>query len=276
MAAPRHLVIMTEVSPSSFDGTCVGTVYLVGAGPGDPELLTLRAARLIGSASLIVHDGLVDDAILALAPDSAQLVSVAKSRSRHTMQQDAINALLVREAMAGRDVVRLKGGDPFIFGRGGEEMEACREAGVPVEVVPGISAAIGCAAEAGLPLTHRGLSSAVTFVAGQCKGLTDQNWAGLAGKDRTLVIYMGVATAVDIADKLIADGLTPAISVAILEKGTRRDSRTLVTTLAGLGETVSREKVQSPALIIVGEVARHAEAQALWSLATHHQMENSA
>jgi uroporphyrin-III C-methyltransferase len=128
-----------------------GTVYLVGAGPGDPDLLTLRAARLIGAAELIVHDGLVDEAILALAPAGAELISVAKSRARHTLPQDEINALLVREALSGRDVVRLKGGDPFIFGRGGEEMDACTAAGVPVEVVPGISAAIGCAAEAHLP-----------------------------------------------------------------------------------------------------------------------------
>jgi len=236
-----------------------GTVHLVGAGPGDPELLTLRAARLLGEAGLVVHDGLVAPEILALARPDAELISVAKVRSRHSMPQDQINALLVREALAGRDVVRLKGGDPFIFGRGGEEAEACRAAGVPVEVVPGISAAVGCAAEAGLPLTHRGLSSAVTFVAGQCKGLTDQNWAGLAGHDRTLVIYMGVATAADIAEKLMADGITPAMPVAVLEKGTRADSRTLTSCLADLGRLVAEERVQSPALIVVGDVVRQIE-----------------
>jgi len=245
---------MADVLPSSPSGAHAGTVWLVGAGPGDPELLTLRAARLIGTARLIVHDGLVSPEILALAPANAKLVSVAKARSRHSMPQEDINALLVREALSGRDVVRLKGGDPFIFGRGGEEAEACRAAGVPVEVVPGISAAVGCAAEAGLPLTHRGLSSAVTFVAGQCKGLTDQNWAGLAGHDRTLVIYMGVATAADIADKLIADGITPAMPVAVLEKGTRPGSRTFVGNLAGLGHLVSANGVKSPALIVVGDV----------------------
>lgn len=266
---------MAKAAPISFRGTHIGTVHLVGAGPGDPELLTLRAARLIGSADLIIHDGLVDEAILALAPADAELISVAKSRSRHTLPQDAINALLVDQALAGRDVVRLKGGDPFIFGRGGEEMDACRVAGVPVEIVPGISAAIGCAAEAGLPLTHRGLSSAVTFVAGQCKGLTDQNWAGLAGQDRTLVIYMGVATAGDIADKLIADGITPDMPVAVLEKGTRKDSRVLPTILSDLGGMVTRESVQSPALIVVGEVARHSELNMLRSLAAR-AMENAA
>ncbi len=259
------------INASSFPKTgSVGTVHLVGAGPGDPELLTLRAARLLATAGLVVHDGLVADEILSMISPSAELVSVAKQRSRHSMPQDQINALLVREALKGRDVVRLKGGDPFIFGRGGEEQEACRDAGVPVEVVPGISAAVGCAAEAGLPLTHRGLSSAVTFVAGQCKGLTDQNWAGLAGHDRTLVIYMGVATAADIAEKLMADGITPAMPVAVLEKGTRADSRALVSNLADLGRLVAEERVQSPALIVVGDVVRQIEPEGLKALCAAH------
>ncbi|MDX3900120.1 MAG: uroporphyrinogen-III C-methyltransferase [Sphingobium sp.] len=236
------------------------TVFLVGAGPGDPDLLTVRAARLIAQADMVVHDGLVSDAILALASPDADLISVAKQRSRHSMPQSAINALLVDLAREGRSVVRLKGGDPFIFGRGGEEMEACRAAGVPVEVVPGISAATGCAAQAGLPLTHRDASSAVSFVAGQCKGLSDQDWSGLAGKGRTLVIYMGVATAPDIADKLMADGVSSAMPVAVLEKGTRADARSLRTVLSDLGALIVREKVESPALIVVGEVARYADA----------------
>lgn len=245
-----------------------GTVYLVGAGPGDPELLTLRAARLIGSARLIVHDGLVDPAILAMARPQAELISVAKQRSRHSMKQEAINALLVSEALAGRDVVRLKGGDPFIFGRGGEEMEACREAGVPCQIVPGISAAIGGGASAGLPLTHRDHASIVSFVAGQCKGLSDQNWAGLAGAGRTLVIYMGLATAQDIAEKLMADGLSPATPVAVIEKATRPDQRVLRSLLADLGQMVDRHRVKSPALIVVGDVA--SLAQALDCLPHHH------
>ena len=261
---------MAKSMPLSFTGSLIGTVYLVGAGPGDPDLLTVKAARLISSAKLIVHDGLVDDAILALASPAAERISVAKSRSRHTLPQDEINALLVREALAGRDVVRLKGGDPFIFGRGGEEMDACHEAGVPVQIVPGITSATGCAAEAGLPLTHRGVSSAVTFVAGQCKGLTEQNWAGLAGADRTLVIYMGVATAGQIADKLIEDGVTPDMPVAILEKGTRADSRALLTNLSELGLTVDREQVRSPALIVIGEVASHVQMDALRSLTAEY------
>lgn len=241
-------------------GPATGTVFLVGAGPGDPDLLTVRAARLIAAADVIVHDGLVGEGVLALAPGSAQLISVAKSRNRHSVPQEGINALLVEHARAGRNVVRLKGGDPFIFGRGGEELEACRVAGVTVEVVPGISAAIGCAAAANLPLTHREIASAVTFVAGQCKGLSDQNWAGLAGAGRTLVIYMGVATADDIADKLMADGLSPDTPVVVLENGTLPEQRALRTLLADLGHMVEREQVRSPAVIVVGNVAGLADA----------------
>jgi len=244
---------MSNIAPSA--GHTPGKVWLVGAGPGDPDLLTLRAARLIMRASLIVHDGLVDPAILSMAPPKARLISVAKSRSRHTMAQEEINALLVREALAGREVVRLKGGDPFIFGRGGEEAEACRAAGVPVEVVPGISAAIGAAAAAQLPLTHRRSASVVSFVAGQCKGLAEQDWSGLAGQGRTLVIYMGLATAEAISDKLIEDGLAPTMPVAVIENATRPDMRVLRCPLAGLGDLVARHKVKSPALIVIGEVA---------------------
>src|SRR3546814_20606414 len=164
------------------------------------------------------------------------------------MPQEEINALLIREAKAGNDVVRVKGGDPYIFRRGGEEAEECRSAGVPVEVVPGISAAIGCAAEAQLPLTHRDAASAVTFVAGQCKGLTDQDWSGLAGKGRTLFIYMGVATAEDIADKLLADGVSPAPPVALLEKGPPADTRDLRTVVADLGGLMARGPRPRPPL----------------------------
>jgi uroporphyrin-III C-methyltransferase len=236
-----------------------GKVWLVGAGPGDPDLLTLRAARLIMNARVIVHDGLVDPAILAMAGPRARLVSVAKARSRHTLKQEKINALLVREARAGNEVVRLKGGDPFVFGRGGEEVEACHAAGVPVEVVPGISAALGAAAAAQVPLTHRDAASVVSFVAGQCKGLTEQNWAGLAGQGRTLVIYMGVANADPIAEKLIADGLAPEVPVAVIENATRPDMRVLRGALAGLGALVAENRVKSPALIVIGEVARGSE-----------------
>ncbi|AZI36821.1 uroporphyrinogen-III C-methyltransferase [Caenibius tardaugens NBRC 16725] len=236
------------------DRSHIGTVYLVGAGPGDPDLLTLRAARLIMNAKLIVHDGLVDPAVLELARAGTRMVSVAKRRAHHTMAQDDINALLVREALAGHDVLRLKGGDPLIFGRGGEEAEACRAAGVPVQIVPGISAAMGAAASAQIPLTHRDGASIVSFVAGQCKGLTEQDWAGLAGKGRTLVIYMGVKTAPQIAEKLMGDGLAPDVPVAVVENAARSDMRVLRTALAGLPDLVIRAKVKSPALIIIGDV----------------------
>ena len=238
-----------------------GGVLLVGAGPGDPGLLTVKAAAALSRADLVVHDGLVDDAILALANPQAELLSVAKQRSRHSVPQAQINQILVEAAQAGRTVVRLKCGDPFIFGRGGEEVEACRAAGVAVEVIPGISAAIGCAAEALLPLTHRDASSAVSFVAGQCKGLTDQDWSGLAGKGRTLVIYMGVATAEDVADKLMADGVSPAMPVAVLERGTRSGARALRSLLADLGGLMTREAVKSPAIIVVGEVVLRSDAE---------------
>lgn len=241
-------------------------VWLVGAGPGDPDLLTLRAARLIAGAGLIVHDGLVDPAVLAMAPAGARLVSVAKSRARHTMPQAEINALLVREALAGTEVVRLKGGDPFVFGRGGEEAEACHAAGVPVEVVPGVSAALAAGAAAQIALTHREASSVVSFVAGQCKGLSEQNWAGLAGVGRTLVIYMGIATADAISEKLMADGLAPDMPIAVIERAGRPQMRVLRGMLAGLGQLVSDERVKSPALIVVGEVTARAEAGQLAEL----------
>ncbi len=252
------MVICRSMSESPLP---VGTVHLVGAGPGDPDLLTLRAARLIMNARIIVHDGLVDPAILAMARAGTRMVSVAKQRARHTMAQDDINALLVAEALAGHDVVRLKGGDPFVFGRGGEEAEACRAAGVPVEVVPGVSAALGAAAAAQIPLTHRASASIVSFVAGQCKGLTDQDWAGLAGKGRTLVIYMGVATAEVIADKLMADGLAPEVPVAVIENATRPAMRVLRGPLAGLSALVEENRVKSPALIVIGEVAAEPETE---------------
>lgn len=237
-----------------------GTIYLVGAGPGDPDLLTLRAARLIADAQIIVHDGLVDPAILAMAHPGADLISVAKKRARHTMPQEDISALLVREARKGRDVVRLKGGDPLIFGRGGEEAELARASGVPVEIVPGVSAANGAAAAAQIALTHRDASSIVSFVAGQCKGLSEQDWSGLAGKGRTLVIYMGVSTAPQIAEKLMADGLAPDVPVAVIENGARPNMRVLRGLLASLPEIVAHEKVRSPALIVIGDVTARTDA----------------
>lgn len=243
-----------------------GRVILVGAGPGDPDLLTVRAVRRLALAEVVVHDGLLDPRVMELVPPRARRICVAKRRDRHTMPQEDINATLVREARAGHVVVRLKGGDPFIFGRGGEELAACEAAGVAVEVVPGVSSALGCAAEAGLPLTHRGLASAVTFVAGTCQGLREQDWRGLAGSGRTLVVYMGVATAGAIAEKLMADGVSPDTPVAILERGTQPGARALRTLLADLGDAVVRAGVESPALLVVGRVAGLARAEDLSGL----------
>ncbi len=252
---------MSETVGLPFNFPSRGRVILVGAGPGDPGLLTVRAVAALELADVVVHDGLIDARVLDLAPPSAQRISVAKQRARHTLPQEAINALLVAHARDGAVVVRLKGGDPFVFGRGGEEVAAVRSAGLPVEVIPGVSAALGCAAEALLPLTHRNHSSAVSFVAGQCKGLSEQDWSGLAGQGRTLVIYMGVATASEIADKLMADGVAPDMPVAVLERGTLARTRALRTLLADLGAMVAREKVKSPAVIVVGQVVELSDAQ---------------
>jgi len=246
---------------SLLDPQSRGRVILVGAGPGDPGLLTLRAVEALRSADVVVHDGLIDPRVLDHARPSAQRISVAKQRANHTLPQEAINALIVAHVKAGSIVVRLKGGDPFVFGRGGEEVEAVRAAGLPVEVVPGVSAALGCAAEAMLPLTHRDWSSAVSFVAGQCKGLSEQDWSGLAGKGRTLVIYMGVANAHAIADKLIADGVAPDMPVAVLERGTLAGARALRTLLTDVGDMVQRERVKSPSIIVVGEVVLLSDAE---------------
>ncbi len=243
------------------DPSARGRVILVGAGPGDPGLLTVKAVEALRSADVVVHDGLIDPAVLDHAPAHAHRISVAKKRARHTLPQEAINALIIAHVRAGSIVVRLKGGDPFVFGRGGEEVEAVRAAGLPVEVIPGVSAALGGAAEAMLPLTHRDWSSAVSFVAGQCKGLSEQDWSGLAGKGRTLVIYMGVANAAAIADKLMADGVDPGLPVAVIEKATLPGHRAIRTLLADLGEMVVRENVESPAIIVAGEMVLLSDAE---------------
>ena len=229
-----------------------GRVHLVGAGPGDPDLLTLKAARLIGSADVIVHDGLVSEEILSLAPASARLIDVAKRKSRHTLPQGDINRLLVAFALQGLTVVRLKAGDPFIFGRGGEELEECRAAGVTCEVVPGVTAALAASAGAGAPLTHRGLAQSVTFVTGHAAhGDPDLDWAALARANQTVVIYMGLTTAGLIGERLMAagrDGATPAL---IVVNASRADEQSHPTTLAQLAATA--EGLKGPALLIVGE-----------------------
>jgi uroporphyrin-III C-methyltransferase len=236
-----------------------GAVWLVGAGPGDPELLTIKAMKALQRAEVVVHDGLVSEQILALAPPGARLISVAKRKSRHSYAQDEINRMLVAFARDGLEVVRLKGGDPFIFGRGGEELQACRAAGVACHVVPGVTAALAASAAAGAPLTHRGSAQAVTFVTGHAAdGVPDLDWAALARPNQTVVIYMGLSTAAAIAERLTAAGRNGATPALIVENASRADERRLVTTLAGLAEAA--EGLAGPALLIVGEAMALAQA----------------
>jgi len=237
-----------------------GRVWLVGAGPGDPELLTVKALKALQAAQVVVHDGLVSDEILDLAPASARRISVAKRKSRHSYSQEEINRMLVAFALEGLEVVRLKGGDPFIFGRGGEELEACREAGVECLIVPGVTAALAAGASAGAPLTHRGSAQAVTFVTGHAAkgGEPDLDWASLAKVNQTVVIYMGLSMAAPIAARLMAAGRAGSIPALIVENASRADERRVVTTLAGLAEAAAN--LDGPALLIVGEAMALAQA----------------
>ncbi len=230
------------------------TVYLVGAGPGDPGLLTRRAAELLAHADVVVYDRLAADELLALAPPDARRCSVGKAPGAVEASQGEINALLVEHGAAGRTVVRLKGGDPFVFGRGGEEAEALAAAGVPFEVVPGITSAIAAAAYAGIPVTHRGLATHVTIVTGHedpAKGHADVDWEQLARAGGTLVILMGAARVAIIAARLQAGGLPPDTPVAAVQRGTRPDQRTVRATLA----TIGAQPIAAPAAIVVGAVA---------------------
>ncbi|HEX2801655.1 MAG TPA: uroporphyrinogen-III C-methyltransferase [Phenylobacterium sp.] len=244
-----RLVVLGGRGPA----VAAGTVWLVGAGPGDPELLTLKALRVLRGADVVVHDGLVSDEILDLAPDTARRISVAKRKSRHSYSQDEISRMLTAFALEGLTVVRLKGGDPFIFGRGGEEIEACRAAGVVCRVIPGVTAALAAAAEAGAPLTHRGSAQSVTFVTGHAAegGEPDLDWESLAKANHTVVIYMGLSTAGPIAARLLAAGRAGSTPALIVENASRADERRVVTTLAGLPAAAAA--LNGPAILIVGE-----------------------
>ncbi|WP_397422343.1 uroporphyrinogen-III C-methyltransferase [Phenylobacterium sp.] len=254
----RRLVLLGGVRPAR----SAGQVWLVGAGPGDPELLTLKALRVLQAAEVVVHDGLVPDEILDLAPAAARRISVAKRKSRHSYSQDEINRMLVAFALEGLNVVRLKGGDPFMFGRGGEELQACRDAGVEAHVVPGVTAALAASAAAGAPLTHRQSAQAVTFVTGHAArgGEPDLDWAGLARANQTVVIYMGLSMAALIATRLMAAGRAGSTPALIVENASRADERRLVTTLRDLAEAAAT--LNGPAMLIVGEAMSMAEAGA--------------
>jgi uroporphyrin-III C-methyltransferase len=232
-----------------------GTVYLVGAGPGHPELLTLRAAHLIATAQTIVYDNLVGKGILELIPADAERIYVGKQAGKHTLPQEEINALLVRLALSGKSVVRLKGGDPFIFGRGGEEIEELLQHGVPFEVVPGVTAASGMAAYAGIPLTHRDHAQSCTFVTGHLKdGSVDLDWPALARPHQTIVIYMGIGALAEICRQLAAHGLPATTPAAAVQNATLTTQRVISGDLATLPGKVSASGIVPPALVVVGNV----------------------
>lgn len=247
-----------------------GSVALVGSGPGERELLTLRAARLLAEADCIVFDSLIGEDILTLARPDAERIYVGKEAGKHTLPQEEINRLLVSLAQQGKRVLRLKGGDPYIFGRGGEEVEELVTNGIPFEVVPGVTAASGAAAYAGIPLTHRDHAQSVIFVTGHLKDNScDLDWTALARPRQTIVIYMGVLAVGEISRQLIAHGMAPDTPAACVRKATRSDQRTVEATIETLPQRLEEAGIRPPALLIIGGVAS-LHARLNWFEGSHH------
>jgi uroporphyrin-III C-methyltransferase len=234
-----------------------GRVYLVGAGPGDPELLTLRAVKLLGKADVVVYDHLVSPAVLDFVPVQAERIYAGKQRNAHTMPQKEINALLVKLALQGKQVVRLKGGDPFIFGRGGEELQDLAANGVAFEVIPGITAASGVSCYAGIPLTHRDYAQVCLFVTGHLKdGSANLDWPSLVRLNQTVVIYMGLNALPEICGQMMTHGAAPDLPIAVIQEGSLAAQKVVVGTLRDLPDQVRAAQLVSPCLIIIGDVVK--------------------
>jgi uroporphyrin-III C-methyltransferase/precorrin-2 dehydrogenase/sirohydrochlorin ferrochelatase len=272
--AAGRATIEAQLSAATTQAAPIGRVILVGAGPGDPDLLTLKAVRALKAADVIVHDGLMGEGVLDHARREAQLISVAKAKGRHSKTQAEINALLVALAREGKTVVRLKGGDPSIFGRGGEEIEMLRASGIAVQVIPGITAATAAAASLQLPLTHRDLSRSVTFISGHAAGdgvpeFDQIDFAALAHRGATLAVYMALSTSGVLARTLIGSGWSPALPVIIASRISQAGERRIATALDVLADPATKIDLTGPALLIIGEVAGLDAAGALECLAQH-------
>jgi len=258
-------MINTKISALGKSVLKSGEVALVGSGPGDAELLTIRAMRFIEQAEIAIYDRLVSDEILALLPENCERFYVGKEQAKHCVPQDRINEILVEEALAGKRVLRLKGGDPFIFGRGGEEAEYMLQHGVSCHICPGITAASGCTTYAGIPLTHRGVAQGCTFITGhiQNNGLLNLPWQSLCCPTQTVVFYMGINTLPKITEKLVEHGRDTNTPAALIRKGTQPEQKTYRGTIGNLAELVTKHNITPPTLIIIGDVVNQLTTEQL-------------